>query len=587
VMSNNVTTAGTFNGNMVVINAAGNVFLNASVVTGDVTEPGTFSGSETARTGGISVTAGSAITGNASGRLITGAASVSAGTAGLGSDNAISGNITLSAGGAITLAAANALTTGQAEITGSSAGGADAANSGSITIQSADKVSSDGSTGKLDVSIGDVPVSTGNGTRGTFSVTTDGGAGDAGGIFVTSDSELQLATLAANGTGSQNVSISTTGGAALIWTNVAESLSGDSVSLDSGSGTLTIQNTSVALGAGSITLTADEIELTGGANSITTTGAIVLRQSTLAQDIDIVGAGGTAALDLTNTELNNFTAGFSSITIGRSDATSASILTVTGPRTFNSNVTLIGGGVVMGHTALLTGGTGVTVTITAVQGDICDGACGGGADTASNITVAANGAVVLSATQTGGIGSIGESADPLEVFGVTVLTVTVDGSFYIVGDTATNLTDLILTVDPAGAADSTYSLTAFDGMTFGSTGLVDAGANLHIEGIKVDDNENVAMNLTITSQSGDVILSDSENDNSSPTNLPAIDFSKEGGDISITTINGSILDEFEVGADDPADADYANILVKSNPGDSITLVAGGSGKTVGTSNTGG
>ncbi|MGQ0651400.1 MAG: beta strand repeat-containing protein, partial [Betaproteobacteria bacterium] len=198
-------------GSITLTASAGDVVLNNTVTTGNVTVAGTTPGSEIATTASISVTAGGAISGNASGRLITGNAEVTAGAGTGGSDTASSGSITLNAAGAVQLPAANALTIGSAIVADGL--GATAASAGSITVGNVTaptRLAADALTAALDVSFGAASGADTN-TQGLLNVTTSGGVGNAGGIFVTSGEALSVGTLATSGAAGQNVSISTTG----------------------------------------------------------------------------------------------------------------------------------------------------------------------------------------------------------------------------------------------------------------------------------------------------------------------------------------------------------------------------------------
>ncbi|MBI4985289.1 MAG: filamentous hemagglutinin N-terminal domain-containing protein [Rhodocyclales bacterium] len=137
-------TAGSSGG--ITLSGSGAIAINAALATGtsNIAEAG---GAETAQTGAIQITSSaSTITGNGSGTLTTGAATVDGTT---DNDSATSGTITLSASGAIQLAAADALNVGTTTVTNGNAG--DSALAGNITVTTADKMTADGTTGKVDV----------------------------------------------------------------------------------------------------------------------------------------------------------------------------------------------------------------------------------------------------------------------------------------------------------------------------------------------------------------------------------------------------------------------------------------------------
>jgi filamentous hemagglutinin family protein len=74
---------------------------------------------------------------------------------------------------------------------------------------------------------------------------------------------------------------------------------------------------------GNITLNSNEIDFVGGKNSIISNGELFLQPTNQSQDITIGGTANTTAFDLTATELNAISNGFTGITIGRPDGTGA------------------------------------------------------------------------------------------------------------------------------------------------------------------------------------------------------------------------------------------------------------------------
>ncbi len=192
----------------------------------------------------------------------------------------------------------------------------------------------------------DVTVTTGNGdlnfqntvdgtgkltmTNGTGKVTFGGNVGD---------------TTALNG-----LSISNTGGTiapAKITTKNADITISSPITLNSstninaGTGTIAIGD-SLTASANDLTLTADEINLIK-ANSISGTGKLILQPSTTNQNIALGGTSdtGTSTLDLTTTDLAAFQSGFSSITIGNSNASGTiSVNNTANTTTFNNPLIL-------------------------------------------------------------------------------------------------------------------------------------------------------------------------------------------------------------------------------------------------------
>ncbi|HYC01638.1 MAG TPA: hypothetical protein VEC57_21080, partial [Candidatus Limnocylindrales bacterium] len=217
----------------------------------------------------------------------------------------------------------------------------------------------DGGTGVLATAAGDLDLRSTTGTIGVdatnaLNVSVAGGnlvlrtdaAAGAGDIFITSAANLSVGAIT-SGTGSDAVDIRTTGGATLTITNATETLTGDAVVLDSGTGTLTIADTAFDVAAGSLSLTGDEINLTGGDDSIRGNGGtILLRPSTTSLDIRIGAAADSGApLDLIASDITAIQNGFTSITIGRStDGTGA--VSIDGTVTFSDPTAIHGGSIV-------------------------------------------------------------------------------------------------------------------------------------------------------------------------------------------------------------------------------------------------
>ncbi|MBJ7418478.1 MAG: hypothetical protein JHC88_24005, partial [Niveispirillum sp.] len=94
--------------------------------------------------------------------------------------------------------------------------------------------------------------------------------------------------------------------------------------------------------AGTVTLTADRMTLTSGtgtaAISIGGTGNLILRPNSTVASIGVGDGAASSDLELGQTELDSFRAGFSSVTVGRSDGTGA--ISVAGAA-FKDNTSLI------------------------------------------------------------------------------------------------------------------------------------------------------------------------------------------------------------------------------------------------------
>ncbi|MGB5968009.1 MAG: filamentous hemagglutinin N-terminal domain-containing protein, partial [Spirulinaceae cyanobacterium] len=95
---------------------------------------------------------------------------------------------------------------------------------------------------------------------------------------------------------------------------------------------------SVTSNYGDISLTADEIDFTGGNNQVIGEGAITLQTFNATQAIAVGNAADTAALDITQQDLDALATGFSSITIGRDNGSGT--LTVPGDIEFSDPITL-------------------------------------------------------------------------------------------------------------------------------------------------------------------------------------------------------------------------------------------------------
>jgi len=334
----------------------GAVTLGAAITTGTAT---TTDDAETLTTGDIDISTDLGITGDAAAVIATGTASTAGGGGGI-NVTVTSGAITLDAGGAVTLAAANALTTGDATATAANNAANDDEISGNIIITNSEKTSSDGNNLPVDIQLGTASGGTATVTQGVLEVSTDGAGGDAGGIFITSDSALRVGALLTDGGDSQNVSVSTTGGAALTINDAVGNLDDDVVTLDSDTGTLTIADTSFDIGTGSLTLIGDEIDLMGGANSVKGTGGTVfLRPSDDTTSIGVGGGAGT--LEISDTDLLALQDGFTSITIG--SATGMHAINI-GSSTFTDPVTIRtpnGGSIAV--TGLLSGTSDASITL--------------------------------------------------------------------------------------------------------------------------------------------------------------------------------------------------------------------------------
>ncbi len=306
------------------LKARGDVIVNSTIATGDVSA---FNDVDTVTSGIIVIqsTAGSLL-GNASGHLSTGDVN--------GNDRSSSGFVNINVVGEVRMTGNNAIMTGSGE-----AGGK--ANTGDISIYDATRVSSDGGTGKLSLSVG------GNVDEYSWGVLKLGSSGAKikSDVFITSPNPLFVGFIETDLLTTQTVFIESTSGD-LVLQNVGTSaplnraLEGDNVTFRSATGTLRWPSLHSSypfrIGDGRLTLEADEIDLTtnrtiGGPprpepGAITGTGSLVLRPSNAATNIQLGGTNETAALDLTLEDLQTFQGlgpiefgTWNSVTIGRAE----------------------------------------------------------------------------------------------------------------------------------------------------------------------------------------------------------------------------------------------------------------------------
>src|SRR5207302_197870 len=140
-------------------------------------------------------------------------------------------------------------------------------------------------------------------------------------------------------------------------------------SAGSGTGTLTTQaGATISSGSGAITMSGADIAL--GA-SVTSSGALTIKPSTAARNITI-GADNASNFALNPYEMSYLTAGFSSVTIGRS-SDGTGIVTVY-PVTVNNPTTVVGGSInMMRHTTLSFDGVGNSIGVNGVSSSLGSG----------------------------------------------------------------------------------------------------------------------------------------------------------------------------------------------------------------------
>jgi hypothetical protein len=444
----------------ITINAGRNLTLNSTVTTGAASITGATNGPvDTATSGNLTVTVGGSITG--AGSLNTGNASVDNGDN--DGDDATSGFISITASGAIQLSGSDALNSGDATV--GTPGASDNGVSGNITIVSATRLASNGTTGLLDVSMG---TASGNPTTGAFSVTTTtGGAGDAGAVYITTGEAIRFGA--------------------------------------------------ISTGAGNIRLQGNTMDFAGAANSVAGSGTLVIEPAAAATTVGI--GSGTGTLSLTSTEIGTFANGFSSITIGRSDSSAA--LTTGGSVTFVDNVTLLGGSIASAGTVT---GTGASVTFNAVAGDITDS----GNDTTSNIAAStivliATGSIgvntsdntrfdvsaVSSLSITAGANFAVRSADAgaLTTLNLTVTPATVNNTYALLNFTSLTLglTDGTLATTCANLAECVVlSGTSWSGSNALSLSVTATAGDIRINDLGVSMSSTVGNTLVLTASNGDI-----------------------------------------------------------------------------------
>ncbi|NEP57244.1 MAG: CHAT domain-containing protein [Symploca sp. SIO2G7] len=363
-------------------------------------------------------------------------------------------------------------------------------NAGSITLEADGDITTTGSLGQ---SGGTLISSTRNGNGGQISLTSNNGS------INTSSGEIRSFSVSGNGgaiTFSALNEINTSG-------------------ISSGTG----------INGGDITLTSNEINFNGGSNSITG-GAIQLQPSTVDQDIQIGDTTDSDAstLDLTSTDIAALEAGFTSITIGRSDGTGT--VTLNSGITFNDPVNIAGGSTLVGPNQ------DTTWNITGTnQGDL--NSIFPNTLTFSNIENLTGGSsndtfVFSNGVNVGGTISDNGGTDTLDYSAFTTpLTVNLNtigaaGIEQIVGTTATESTligtDTVntwnITSTNSGDINGTFSFTNFGNLTGGNlddtfqfsegasvSGNISGGAgNLTLTGDEIDFGGNLSGTGSLTFQ---------------------------------------------------------------------------------------
>ncbi|MBI3069366.1 MAG: hypothetical protein HYY79_10970, partial [Betaproteobacteria bacterium] len=292
---------------------------------------------------------------------------------------------------------------------------------------------------------------------------------------------------------------------------------------------------------------ADEIELTGAANSITSSGNLLLQPQTIGQNIEIGGAGGTAAFDITNTEIGKLTDGFASITVGQNTGTGAVTINNT---TFTDNLTVIGGSIASNGTLTSTGNT---VNLTANTGGISDGN-----GTASNVV-----AGTLNATAVGNIA--------LDTQVGTINATSTTGDITLVEANGVSLGNVSA---PVGSLDITTTTGNLDvgSLTAGTTNnrfallFAPAGAITDGNGGTVNI---TAANIELLARNGINLDTQARNTDMTVANFPALQTSRTNAG-TITAVNAGIAD---INIRQVGNADILNVATASdtNTSGNITI----------------
>jgi len=259
----------------------------------------------------------------------------------------VSADSELGDGGRITLTAAGNITTGSGINSSNTVSGG---RGGDIEINSGDHI--DATVGSQCGSFSSCDISAFGDDGGNITLNAAGniitagiasnGQSTAGNIRLTAGGTIDTSAVISNGDFDEGglLNASSTGGTGTITLNAGSNLIAGDINASGASG-------------GTITLIGDEIDFTGGVDgivSVTSSGNLLIEPVTPSRNIAIATASdtGVGTLDLTTTELAGFQAGFTSITIGRTDGTGTITLNSV---TFNDPVELVGGSTLVGPNA--------------------------------------------------------------------------------------------------------------------------------------------------------------------------------------------------------------------------------------------
>ena len=156
-----------------------------------------------------------------------------------------------------------------------------------------------------------------------------------------------------------NALVLRTAGTGSVAVDAALALGGNSLTISSGSVAVSAAG-SISMGA--LSISADEIDFNGGANSISGTGTLSLQVFTSTHLIVLGDVEGTAALDLTATDIAALANGFILITIGASTQTGA--ITVNTATFVDPLLLVSAGGITLAGTLTTTGALTLTAAVT-------------------------------------------------------------------------------------------------------------------------------------------------------------------------------------------------------------------------------
>jgi len=356
---------------------------------------------------------------------------------------------------------------------------ADITTSGTLSLTAGGAIGASGGNGALDLTVG------------TLQATTS-----AGGIFL-----RESDTLIIGGTGVQ-----TTGGDADIEVALAAgdlTLNEDITANGSGDVTLTLSGSGAAVTAdnadddiastsGDITITADTLTLASG--NITSSGALVLQPNSTTRSVGV--SGGAGDFNLSSTEIDLLSDGFSSITIGRADSTA--LMTI-GADTYRDPMVFrmggAGGDITIGG-AITSATANAALTFTAGTGT------GGTFTQGANTIASGSGDITITAD----VVALSTVANSITGTGAITLQPATSTTTIGIGDGATGTFDLD-SAEIGALSDGFSSITIgrsdgtgavdIDAVTFNDPVTIRGGA-MTVTGLAVSGSENITLTSSST-----------------------------------------------------------------------------------------